>query len=192
MCLWTIFGNTKAAFYKLPKWKQDMQKKNKCFSFITDGGGCDAFRAPRNNCICYGVNAHNKDSLRQFLNFLQARVIELRKKDNSFRQYCYWLGFLVLVNQLLLTLCIKLGGQVQQRERERFKHVKESPQPGDKRYQQLKFCFASFTTVESESDLKGARSGKSEMSPLNLLNTSKQLLTLTLEIQYGCGLACGA
>ncbi|KAF4371585.1 hypothetical protein G4B88_008300 [Cannabis sativa] len=143
MCLWTIFGNTKAAFYKLPKWKQDMQKKNKCFSFITDGGGCDAFRAPRNNCICYGVNAHNKDSLRQFLNFLQARVRELRKKDNSFRQYCYWLGFLVLVNQLLLTLCIKLGGQVQQRERERFKHVKESPQPGDKRYQQLKSLYVT-------------------------------------------------
>ncbi|KAM6560697.1 hypothetical protein CsatA_029936 [Cannabis sativa] len=30
----------------------------------------------------------------------------------------------------------------------------------------------SSLNVESESDLKGTRSGKSEMSPLNLLNTS--------------------
>ncbi|KAF4379812.1 hypothetical protein F8388_023829 [Cannabis sativa] len=169
MCLWTIFGNTKAAFYKLPKWKQDMQKKNKCFSFITNGGGCDAFRAPRNNCICYGVNAHNKDSLRQFLNFLQARVRELRKKDNSFRQYCYWLGFLVLVNQLLLTLCIKLGGQVQQMYFEFKVHCFFVERERDlsmlKRVHSLVTKDISSLNVESESDLKGTRSGKSEMSP---------------------------
>ncbi|KAM6580132.1 hypothetical protein CsatA_003906 [Cannabis sativa] len=33
----------------------------------------------------------------------------------------------------------------------------------------------SSLNVESESDLKGARSGKSEMSPLNLLNTRSKL-----------------
>lgn len=35
------------------------------------------------NCISYGVNSHNKENIREFLNFLQARVRELKKRGHS-------------------------------------------------------------------------------------------------------------
>ncbi|KAF9603235.1 hypothetical protein IFM89_034568, partial [Coptis chinensis] len=36
------------------------------------------------NCICYGINAHNKENVKEFLNFLQARVRELKFDKSKF------------------------------------------------------------------------------------------------------------
>ncbi|KAK9943189.1 hypothetical protein M0R45_008807 [Rubus argutus] len=67
----------------------------------------------QNNCISYGVNAHNKESIKQFLNFLQARVRELNNVDHS-----------------SYTATILLLG-IPNVEKGRLKHATVSPQPGE-------------------------------------------------------------
>ncbi|KAF9603236.1 hypothetical protein IFM89_034569 [Coptis chinensis] len=36
------------------------------------------------NCICYGINAHKKENVKEFLNFLQTRVRELKFDKSKF------------------------------------------------------------------------------------------------------------
>uniref|UniRef100_A0A803PSW8 CP-type G domain-containing protein n=1 Tax=Cannabis sativa TaxID=3483 RepID=A0A803PSW8_CANSA len=84
----------------------------------------------QNNCICYGVNAHNKDSIRQFLNFLQSRVRELRKKDNSFTTTLLLVG-IPNVGKSALANSLHQIGRTSAAERGRLKHATVSPHPGE-------------------------------------------------------------
>ncbi|XP_062097160.1 DAR GTPase 2, mitochondrial [Humulus lupulus] len=84
----------------------------------------------QNNCISYGVNAHNKDSMRQFLNFLQAQVRELRKKDNSFTTTMLLVG-IPNVGKSALANSLHQIGRTSAAERGKLKHATVSPHPGE-------------------------------------------------------------
>eukprot|EP00268_Persea_americana_P044207 TRINITY_DN44662_c0_g1_i4.p1 TRINITY_DN44662_c0_g1~~TRINITY_DN44662_c0_g1_i4.p1 ORF type:complete len:230 (-),score=22.88 TRINITY_DN44662_c0_g1_i4:240-929(-) len=36
------------------------------------------------NCICYGVNSHNKDNIKEFLKFIQAQIRELKVGQSNY------------------------------------------------------------------------------------------------------------
>ncbi|XP_031257407.1 DAR GTPase 2, mitochondrial isoform X2 [Pistacia vera] len=65
------------------------------------------------NCISFGVNSHNRDNVKEFLNFLQARVRELKKTDHPSH-----------------TITVMLVG-VPNVEKGKLKHVTVNPQPGE-------------------------------------------------------------
>ncbi|PON87525.1 GTP binding domain containing protein [Trema orientale] len=84
----------------------------------------------QNNCISYGVNAHNKENIRQFLNFLQARVRELRKKDHSFTSTILLVG-IPNVGKSALANSLHQIGRISAAERGKLKHAIVSPHPGE-------------------------------------------------------------
>ncbi|KAG4133557.1 hypothetical protein ERO13_D08G100600v2 [Gossypium hirsutum] len=67
------------------------------------------------NCIPYGVNSHNKDSVKGLLNFIQAQVRGLCKANHHASE----------------TITIMLMGRISAAEKGRLKHATVSPQPGE-------------------------------------------------------------
>ncbi|KAB2016639.1 hypothetical protein ES319_D08G108300v1 [Gossypium barbadense] len=67
------------------------------------------------NCIPYGVNSHNKDSVKGLLNFIQAQVRGLCKANHHASE----------------TITIMLVGRISAAEKGRLKHATVSPQPGE-------------------------------------------------------------
>ncbi|KAK1550185.1 hypothetical protein Q3G72_015063 [Acer saccharum] len=65
------------------------------------------------NCLSIGVNSHNKDSVKELLNFLQARVRELKKTDLS--------------SHTITALLVGIPNV----EKGKLRHAMVSPQPGE-------------------------------------------------------------
>ncbi|KAK9911358.1 hypothetical protein M0R45_035274 [Rubus argutus] len=85
----------------------------------------------QNNCISYGVNAHNKESIKQFLNFLQARVRELNNVDHSTYTATILLLGIPNVGKSALANSLHRIGRISAAEKGRLKHATVSLQPGE-------------------------------------------------------------
>ncbi|CAB4299673.1 unnamed protein product [Prunus armeniaca] len=83
------------------------------------------------NYISYGVNAHNKESIQQLLNFLQARVRELKKVDHSSHTATILLVGIPNVGKSALANSLHRIGRISAAEKGKLKHATVSPQPSE-------------------------------------------------------------
>ncbi|XP_004307310.1 PREDICTED: mitochondrial ribosome-associated GTPase 1 [Fragaria vesca subsp. vesca] len=85
----------------------------------------------QNNCISYGVNAHNKEIIKKFLTFLQARVRELNNNDSSSYTATILLLGIPNVGKSALANSLHRIGRISAAEKGKLKHDTVSPQPGE-------------------------------------------------------------
>ncbi|KAF8412530.1 hypothetical protein HHK36_000519 [Tetracentron sinense] len=89
------------------------------------------------NKICYGINSHNKDNVKEFLNFLQARVRELKKIDQSSYTTTIMLVGIPNVGKSALANSLHQVGRISAAEGKAEAFNSESTARGDERYQQF-------------------------------------------------------
>ncbi|TYI14161.1 hypothetical protein ES332_A08G106500v1 [Gossypium tomentosum] len=84
------------------------------------------------NCIPYGVNSHNKDSLKGLLNFIQAQVRGLCKANHHASEtITIMLVGIPNVGKSALANSLHQMGRISAAEKGRLKHATVSPQPGE-------------------------------------------------------------
>ncbi|XP_031257408.1 DAR GTPase 2, mitochondrial isoform X3 [Pistacia vera] len=83
------------------------------------------------NCISFGVNSHNRDNVKEFLNFLQARVRELKKTDHPSHTITVMLVGVPNVGKSALVKSLHHIGRISAAEKGKLKHVTVNPQPGE-------------------------------------------------------------
>ncbi|GAV67495.1 MMR_HSR1 domain-containing protein, partial [Cephalotus follicularis] len=81
------------------------------------------------NYISYGVNVHNKNNLKEFLNFLQAQVRELKKADLSSHATTIMLLGIPNVGKSALANSLHQIGRINAEGK--LKHAIVSPYPGE-------------------------------------------------------------
>ncbi|CAJ1958339.1 unnamed protein product [Sphenostylis stenocarpa] len=85
------------------------------------------------NCVSCGVNAHNKDNIRQFLSLIQRQVSELRgdnQCDNNYTATVMLIG-IPNVGKSALTNALHQVGRISAAEKGKLKHATVSPEPGE-------------------------------------------------------------
>ncbi|XP_050917764.1 DAR GTPase 2, mitochondrial isoform X2 [Lathyrus oleraceus] len=84
------------------------------------------------NCISCGVNAHNKDSIRQFLSLIQRQVGKLKRTDhaNKFTATVMLIG-IPNVGKSALANALHQVGRISAAEKGKLKHATVSPEPGE-------------------------------------------------------------
>ncbi|KAK9273079.1 hypothetical protein L1049_017886 [Liquidambar formosana] len=85
------------------------------------------------NCIAYGVNSHNKENIKEFLNILHARVRELRKTDHSGHTTTILLVGIPNVGKSALANSLHQIGRISAAEKGKLKNAAVSPLPGETR-----------------------------------------------------------
>ncbi|KAK9027261.1 hypothetical protein V6N11_067099 [Hibiscus sabdariffa] len=84
------------------------------------------------SCIPYGVNSHNKDSVKGLLNFIQAQVRGLCKANHhSSETITVMLVGIPNVGKSALANSLHQIGRVSAAEKGKLKHATVSPQPGE-------------------------------------------------------------
>ncbi|GLT81030.1 hypothetical protein SLA2020_524380 [Shorea laevis] len=83
------------------------------------------------NCISYGVNSHNKDNVKEFLNFVQARVRDLKKNDHSNDTITVMLLGIPNVGKSALANSMHQIGRISAAEKGKLRHATVSPYPGE-------------------------------------------------------------
>ncbi|XP_057980434.1 DAR GTPase 2, mitochondrial isoform X2 [Malania oleifera] len=83
------------------------------------------------NCISYGVNSHNKENIKQFLNFLQGQVREMKKFDHSGYTTTIMLLGIPNVGKSALANSLHQIGRISAAEKGKLKHAIVSPLPGE-------------------------------------------------------------
>ncbi|KAI3697285.1 hypothetical protein L6452_30190 [Arctium lappa] len=85
------------------------------------------------NYIPYAINSHNKDSIKEFLNFLQARVRDIRRSTHSSdtRTTTVMLVGIPNVGKSAFANSLHQIGRISAAEKGKLKHSTVSPQPGE-------------------------------------------------------------
>ncbi|XP_029128823.1 DAR GTPase 2, mitochondrial isoform X2 [Cajanus cajan] len=85
------------------------------------------------NCISCGVNAHNKDSIKQLLSLIQRQVSELRGTDQCDNNYTATVMLIGISNvgKSALTNALHQVGRISAAEKGKLKHATVSPEPGE-------------------------------------------------------------
>ncbi|KAM7253260.1 hypothetical protein ACFE04_008754 [Oxalis oulophora] len=83
------------------------------------------------NCISYGINSHNKDNVKEFLNFLHAQVRGLKKIGHSSHTTTIMLLGIPNVGKSALANSLHQIGRVSATEKGKLCHSIVSPQPGE-------------------------------------------------------------
>lgn len=83
------------------------------------------------NCISYGVNSHNKENVKKFLNFLQAQVRELKRIDHSGHTTTMMIIGTPNVGKSALANSLHQLGRISAAEKGKLKHTIVSPHPGE-------------------------------------------------------------
>ncbi|KAK6143062.1 hypothetical protein DH2020_023410 [Rehmannia glutinosa] len=81
--------------------------------------------------MVFGVNSHNRDNIKEFLTFLQARVRELKKKDDPAHAITLMLVGIPNVGKSALANSLHQVGRIAAAEKGKLKHSVVSPQPGE-------------------------------------------------------------
>lgn len=81
--------------------------------------------------LAFGVNSHNKESIREFLTFVQARVRELSKIDDKGHTVTLMLVGIPNVGKSALANSLHQVGRISAAEKGKLKHSVVSPQPGE-------------------------------------------------------------
>ncbi|XP_048132755.1 DAR GTPase 2, mitochondrial isoform X3 [Rhodamnia argentea] len=81
------------------------------------------------NCESFAVNSHNRESIKQFLNFLQAKVRELKKMDNSCSTAAIMLVGIPNAGKSALANSLHNIGRISAAEKGKLKHAVVSSQP---------------------------------------------------------------
>ncbi|CAL0310290.1 unnamed protein product [Lupinus luteus] len=84
-----------------------------------------------NELISFGVNAHNKDNIREFLNLIQRQVRELRRTDNPNYTATVMLVGIPNVGKSAIANALHQVGRISAAEKGKLKHAIVSPQPGE-------------------------------------------------------------
>ncbi|KAL6502300.1 hypothetical protein OROHE_024578 [Orobanche hederae] len=82
-------------------------------------------------CMVFGVNSHNRDNIKEFLTFLQARVRELKRKDDSGHTITLMLVGIPNVGKSALANSLHQVGRIAAAEKGKLKHSDVSPHPGE-------------------------------------------------------------
>ncbi|KAL5709117.1 hypothetical protein ACHQM5_019839 [Ranunculus cassubicifolius] len=82
------------------------------------------------NCLCYGMNSHNKDNIKEFLKFLQAQVRDLNYNKSKFTTTIMLVG-IPNVGKSALAKSLHQIGRVSAAEKGKLKHATVSPLPGE-------------------------------------------------------------
>ncbi|XP_018728523.2 DAR GTPase 2, mitochondrial isoform X2 [Eucalyptus grandis] len=81
------------------------------------------------NCESFAVNSHNRENIKQFLNFLQAKVRELKKMDNSSSTTAIMLVGIPNTGKSALANSLHNIGRISAAEKGKLKHAAVSSQP---------------------------------------------------------------
>ncbi|CAI0629243.1 unnamed protein product [Linum tenue] len=82
------------------------------------------------DCISYPVNSHNKDNVKEFLNFLQSQVRALNK-DNPGQTRVLMIVGIPNVGKSALANSLHQIGRISALERGKFRYATVSPHPGE-------------------------------------------------------------
>ncbi|KAK7401553.1 hypothetical protein VNO78_13122 [Psophocarpus tetragonolobus] len=85
------------------------------------------------NCISCGVNAHNKESIKQLLSLIQRQVSKLKganQCDNNYTATVMLIG-IPNVGKSALTNALHQVGRISAAEKGKLKHATVSPEPGE-------------------------------------------------------------
>ncbi|GER57366.1 P-loop containing nucleoside triphosphatehydrolases superfamily protein [Striga asiatica] len=82
-------------------------------------------------CMAFAVNSHNRDNIKEFLTFLQARVRELKKNDEAAHTITLMLVGIPNVGKSALTNSLHQVGRISAAEKGRLRHSVVSPLPGE-------------------------------------------------------------
>ncbi|OAY37963.1 DAR GTPase 2, mitochondrial isoform X2 [Manihot esculenta] len=83
------------------------------------------------NCISYGLNSHNKENVKKFLNFLQAQIKGLKNIDHSCSTITMMMVGIPNVGKSALANSLHQVGRISAAEKGKLKHAKVSPHPGE-------------------------------------------------------------
>ncbi|XP_057498826.1 LOW QUALITY PROTEIN: DAR GTPase 2, mitochondrial [Actinidia eriantha] len=83
------------------------------------------------NSISYEVNSHNKENVKEFLNFLRARVRELKRTDDANHTITVMLVGIPNVGKSALANSLHQIGRISAAEKGKLKHATVSPLPGE-------------------------------------------------------------
>ncbi|KAJ1398845.1 P-loop containing nucleoside triphosphate hydrolase [Sesbania bispinosa] len=102
----------------------------------TDLAGRSALQAwtdyfTERNCISCGVNAHNKESIRQFLSLIQGQVRKLRRTDHTNYTATVMLIGIPNVGKSALANALHQVGRISAAEKGKLKHATVSTEPGE-------------------------------------------------------------
>ncbi|XP_058757569.1 DAR GTPase 2, mitochondrial-like isoform X1 [Vicia villosa] len=85
------------------------------------------------NCISCGVNAHNKDSIKQFLSLIQRQVGKLKRTTDHANKYTATVMLIGIPNvgKSALANALHQVGRISAAEKGKLKHATVSPEPGE-------------------------------------------------------------
>ncbi|XP_052727173.1 DAR GTPase 2, mitochondrial isoform X2 [Vigna angularis] len=85
------------------------------------------------NCISCGVNAHNKEDIRQLLSLIQCQVRELKRDDQCDNNYTATVMLIGIPNvgKSAITNALHQVGRINAAEKGKLKHATVSPEPRD-------------------------------------------------------------